>query len=85
MSQKTAARSFQPDRLNDDVLYSAKEAAFFLGRSPRTLELWRRQGIGPRVTRIHSKALPHYLGRHIRETIEGPSRRARISGDFDVR
>jgi hypothetical protein len=68
----TATHLAQPKQhhLQNDVLYSTREAAFFLGRSHRTLEAWRRLGIGPRVTRIHRKALPYYLGRHIREILE---------------
>lgn len=61
------------DRLIDDVLYSSREAAYFMGRSHRSLELWRRKGIGPQVTRIHPTAAPRYLGRHIREAIENGS------------
>jgi hypothetical protein len=65
----------KPERLIDDVLYSTKEAASFLGRSHRTLEAWRRIGIGPRVTRIHEKALPYYLGRHLRDVLESGDKR----------
>jgi len=31
---------------------SADEAAAFLKRSPRTLEKWRRNGYGPRFSRV---------------------------------
>lgn len=59
------------DRIVDDVLYTSREAAYFLGRSHRTLELWRRLGLGPKVTRVHSRATPRYLGRHLRDVLQG--------------
>lgn len=79
MTNDNSSAQIAGDRISDDLLYSTRQAAGFLGRSPRTLEAWRRQGLGPRVTRLHPKALPLYRGKDLRAAIEGaPSAEGRV-------
>jgi len=80
--EKTTIYDQAPQGLiNEDVLYSTRDAARFLGRSPRTLEHWRRHGLGPRVTRLHTRALPLYRGRDLREAMDAHgSKRASKNG-----
>ncbi|MDH3667178.1 MAG: helix-turn-helix domain-containing protein [Paracoccaceae bacterium] len=53
------------------ALYTAREAATLLRVSPRTLERWRKDGRGPRVTRLWKHARPLYLGRDILIALDG--------------
>jgi hypothetical protein len=48
-----------------DALYTADETAHYLRVSKRTLERWRTDGRGPRVTRLWPGARPLYLGEDI--------------------
>lgn len=47
------------------ALYTAREAATLLRVSARTLERWRSDGRGPRVTRLWANGRPLYLGRDL--------------------
>jgi hypothetical protein len=58
-----------PSILQSDVLYTADETAWYLRISQRTLERWRTDGRGPRVTRFRDDGRPYYQGRHIFEAI----------------
>ena len=55
--------------IQPDALYTAEETAWYLRISKRTLERWRTDGRGPRVTRLWEGGRPFYLGRHIFEAI----------------
>lgn len=46
----------------DDLILSADEASRVLGRSPKTLELWRSTGSGPRWIRLGLRAIAYRLG-----------------------
>ena len=47
------------------ALYTSRETATLLRVSARTLERWRGDGRGPRVTRLWANGRPLYLGRDI--------------------
>ena len=47
------------------ALYTARETATILRVTRRTLERWRRDGLGPRVTRLWENSRPLYVGRDI--------------------
>jgi hypothetical protein len=55
--------------IKPEALYTAVETAGYLRISKRTLERWRTDGRGPRVTRLWEGGRPFYLGRHIFEAI----------------
>ncbi|WP_217358939.1 AlpA family transcriptional regulator [Ruegeria sp. HKCCA5491] len=58
-----------------DVLYSTQDLAAILGVSPRTVERWRQDGRGPKVTRLYINAPPKYRGLHILEALEASAER----------
>ena len=57
-------------KIMNDRLYTPTEVAALLGLSPRTLERWRRDGSGPRVTRLVPNTAPRYRGRDILDALE---------------
>ena len=64
----------QRDQTLPDGRVFAAEAALHLGCKPRTLEVWRSQGIGPRYLRVAGRVqyrredLDDYLEAHAVET-----------------
>ena len=46
----------------DDLLLSRAEAARFVGRSVKTLELWAAQDVGPKVTRTGPRSVAYRVG-----------------------
>lgn len=56
--------------IQPDALYTTVETAAFLRMSRRSLERWRREGRGPKVTRLWHGGRPLYLGRHILAVIK---------------
>ncbi len=59
-----------PPFIRPDSLYTSAETAQYLRITTRTLERWRSDGRGPRVTRLHAGGRPLYFGKHIIEAIE---------------
>ncbi|WP_254429052.1 helix-turn-helix domain-containing protein [Ruegeria sp. HKCCD9179] len=57
-------------RIEPDVLYKTAEAAHVLGISLRSLERWRKEGRGPKVTRLYSNAPPRYRGADLLAALE---------------
>lgn len=53
-----------------DYLYTVGETAVILRLSRRTLERWRRDGRGPKVTRLWDGGRPLYRGKHILEALD---------------
>ncbi len=51
--------------LKPNSLYTTRETATLLRISPRTLERWRHDGRGPRVTRLWENGRPLYRGINI--------------------
>ncbi len=43
--------------INFQTLLNQEQASEFLGLSPRTLELWRRRGIGPSIIRLSRRSI----------------------------
>lgn len=58
-----------PMRMNDDHLYSTRDAAMRLSVSSRTMEGWRTKGTGPQVTALPNGS-KRYRGLHLRHFIE---------------
>ena len=56
--------------IKSSALYTSREAATLLRVGSRTLERWRRDGRGPRVTRLWENGRPLYLGRDILAALE---------------
>ncbi|MBK0399815.1 helix-turn-helix domain-containing protein [Limibaculum sp. M0105] len=63
-------------RIADDCLYTTDEVAALLRVTRRTLERWRREGKGPRVTRLWDGGRPLYRGKHLLEALEASSHAA---------
>ena len=57
-------------RIEPDVLYDTMQAAQILGISARSLERWRKDGRGPKITRLFVNAPPRYRGIHLLEAME---------------
>lgn len=55
-------------------LLSTKEAAHLLGVSPRTLEGWRLDGLGPAYTRLGARTVRYRVGALERFAAEGERR-----------
>ena len=55
--------------IQPDALYLTNEAAAILRISVRTLERWRKDGMGPKVTRLHPQAPPRYRGKDLLEAL----------------
>jgi hypothetical protein len=72
MTSKTRSR-VRPSVIKPEALYTAVETAGYLRISKRTLERWRTDGRGPRVTRLWEGGRPLYLGRHIIEALKRTS------------
>lgn len=53
-----------------DVLYSTQDLSAILGVSVRSIERWRRDGRGPKVTRLYQNAPPRYRGADILMALE---------------
>ena len=62
--------------IRHDALYTANEVAGILKINRRTLERWRKDGIGPVVTRLHTNAPPRYRGADLLDALN----RARETG-----
>ena len=60
-----------PEPVQPDRLYSASDAARALGVSPRTIERWRRTGIGPRPVYTVPGAHPRYRGMDLLALVRG--------------
>lgn len=45
----------------DDLLLSRAEAARFIGRSPKTLELWASKDIGPKVSQLGPRCVAYRI------------------------
>ncbi len=56
-------------RIEPDVLYATAEAAHILGISVRSLERWRSEGRGPKITRLYRNAPPRYRGSDLLEAL----------------
>lgn len=54
----------------DDQLYTAEETADIFRCSRKTLERWRLEGHGPKVTRLWEGGRPFYRGKHILEALD---------------
>ncbi|WP_108858545.1 hypothetical protein [Ruegeria sp. Alg231-54] len=57
-------------QIEQDVLYDPARTAQILGVSRRTLERWRAEESGPRITRLFVSGPPKYRGLHILEFID---------------
>jgi len=56
--------------IRHDALYTANEVAGILKINRRTLERWRKDGIGPVVTRLHTNAPPRYRGADLLDALD---------------
>jgi hypothetical protein len=56
--------------LVEDQYYTQAEVADLFRCSIKTLERWRKDGTGPKVSRFYDGARPLYLGAHLREAME---------------
>ena len=52
-------------RIAEDCLYTTNEVAALLRVTRRTMERWRKDGMGPKVTRLWEGGRPLYRGKHI--------------------
>jgi Helix-turn-helix domain len=59
-----------PGQGPEDVLLTTAEAAVYLRRSTATLEAWRRQGIGPKVTKLGPRGIRYSLA-NLRRFLNG--------------
>lgn len=55
-----------------DVLFTRREAADYLRRSVRTLELWAQNGSGPKFSMVNGRAL--YRLADLRSSVDGGAR-----------
>lgn len=53
------------DTIFPDRLYTTEETAALFRVCRRTMERWRRLGLGPKVTRLWEGGRPLYRGKHI--------------------
>ena len=58
-----------PKRIDDDALFSPREAAARLSISHRTLEAWRAKGKGPQFLTLPNRSV-RYRGQHLREWMD---------------
>lgn len=58
-----------PMDLRDDEIYSPQTLAALLSVSPRTLESWRKNGVGPPYSRLPNRTV-RYKGLDILEWLE---------------
>ena len=58
-----------PPSIVPDAFYTTQETCDYLRITRRTLERYRREGKGPRTTRLWSGGRPMYFGQHIIDAI----------------
>lgn len=70
LAAEVAARLRIDVLAGEDLILSRQEAARFLGRSEKTLELWASRGTGPNVTRLGPRSIGYRVG-DLRKFAEG--------------
>ena len=66
----SAANPGVSDILDPDAIYTTEETALRVKSTPRTLEAWRLQGIGPPYIRL-GRRMVRYRGKDVLEFLSG--------------
>lgn len=69
------AKQTEPHRLEDSLYLTSKQAAAYMGLSPRTVESWRSTEDGPSFVRISNRSI-RYERAHLDEWMQRRVRRS---------